>query len=323
MERYRGLTLEPYDQSRESDPTYRAEWQVAYNRFAGQQVIYGLLILAEAPDDPQLGEILRQIAWHITPDERTAPSTYVFVRDYVSGKTGRPRYGELLFTQMMMAARIGDAAEIQRVLALGLDAPISREIKADLLSYLAGRGSTPQERREGYGRVVREFDGTASANMSRGKLRLMDAIGTPFELEFDDAMTGRHVAIRDFRGKLVVIDFWATWCGPCIGELPAVQAAYDKFHGRGVEFVAISLDHARGVDLETMKRFVRERRLPWPQYYEPKDWFDGVAAEWGIDGIPHVIILDREGRVAVKNAVFKLDARLTELLDGPTTRATP
>ena len=68
-------------------------------------------------------------------------------------------------------------------------------------------------------------------------------IGQPFELTFEDAATGKTIDLqKDMKGKVVVIDFWATWCGPCVAEMPNMKKIYGEFHDKGVEFIGISLD---------------------------------------------------------------------------------
>ena len=74
-----------------------------------------------------------------------------------------------------------------------------------------------------------------------------------------DAITGQQFSLSDLRGKVVLIDFWATWCGPCVRELPNVKRAYSKYKARGFEIVSVSLD----TDKQRFRRFVREKRMSW------------------------------------------------------------
>jgi thiol-disulfide isomerase/thioredoxin len=70
-----------------------------------------------------------------------------------------------------------------------------------------------------------------------------EAIGRPFNLEFDDVMTGRHISIKQRRGKIVVIDLWATWCSPCVKEIPGLKEQYAKYRDSEVQLISKSLDH--------------------------------------------------------------------------------
>ena len=90
-------------------------------------------------------------------------------------------------------------------------------------------------------------------------------VGRPLEIKFT-ALDGREVDLAKLVGKVVLVEFWATDCGPCIGEMPAVKAAYETLHGRGFEVVAISLDDKESA----LRRFVKEKELPWPQHLMAK-----------------------------------------------------
>ncbi|MFO0926815.1 MAG: redoxin domain-containing protein [Gemmataceae bacterium] len=124
--------------------------------------------------------------------------------------------------------------------------------------------------------------------------------GEPFALA-GPTLQGGPLDVKDYRGKVVLVDFWATWCLPCVGELPHVQAAYDKYHDRGFEVVAVSLDDSR----QELTAFVRDRQLPWPQVFFDEEgkrgWANPLAKEHGVEGIPATFLLDREGRVIARD----------------------
>ena len=112
-------------------------------------------------------------------------------------------------------------------------------------------------------------------------------------------------------GKIVLVDFWATWCGPCIAEIPNVLEQYEKYHSRGFEVIGISLDQER----DALEKFVTERKIPWPILFEPSEgsgWQHTLATYYGISGIPTVILIGKDGNVVSLNARGE---RLGELLD--------
>ncbi len=131
----------------------------------------------------------------------------------------------------------------------------------------------------------------------------------PLELKFT-AVDGREVDVSKLQGKVVLIDFWATWCGPCIAELPNVLKAYKELHPKGFEIVGISLDS----DKAKLEAFVKERGMEWPQYYDGKGWQNEVSTKYGINSIPAMWLLNKKGMVVSTNARGGLEEQVAKLL---------
>lgn len=172
-------------------------------------------------------------------------------------------------------------------------------------------------------RIVREYPDSLCGRMLQGQVRQRKGIGEPFDLEFADAISGHHVSIKDLRGKVVVVDFWATWCGPCIGEIPEMKRLYAKYHDQGVEFIGVSHDlPEENGGLAALKTFVAKEQIPWPQFYEGRDnnavltgsALRDFSESWGIDGIPTVFLIDTDGKLYSTAARGKLDTLLPKLL---------
>ena len=106
---------------------------------------------------------------------------------------------------------------------------------------------------------------------------------------------------EDYAGKTVLIDFWATWCGPCRGEIPNVKKLYAYYHEKGFEVIGISSDR----DVETLKKFIEKEEMPWKQMMRDKALVaDGqtMGAYYGVTGIPTMILIGKDGKVITINA---------------------
>jgi thiol-disulfide isomerase/thioredoxin len=135
-------------------------------------------------------------------------------------------------------------------------------------------------------------------------------IGKPLAIRFT-ALDGREVDLAKFTGKVVLVEFWSTTCGPCVAEMPTVKAAYEKLHPRGFEVVAISLDDKEA----PLRQFISEKALPWPQYFDGKGWENKFAVQYGVFGIPTLWLVDKRGNLRDINARFNLEQRISQLLD--------
>jgi thiol-disulfide isomerase/thioredoxin len=117
----------------------------------------------------------------------------------------------------------------------------------------------------------------------------------PFEAKTTD---GDMINFPDkYKGKLVMLDFWATWCPPCRGEVPHLAAAYEKYHAKGFEVLSVSLDQTNSA--EKLAQFTKENHMPWPEIYDGKYWSAAVAQQYYIQSIPHSFLIDGNSGVIV------------------------
>ncbi len=124
----------------------------------------------------------------------------------------------------------------------------------------------------------------------------------PLDLKFT-AVDGREVDLASLRGKVVLIDFWATWCGPCVAELPNVLKTYREFHPKGFEIVGISLDS----DKAKLESFVKDKGMDWPQFFDGKGWKNEISTRYGINSIPAMWLVDKKGMLVSTSARSTLE----------------
>lgn len=110
------------------------------------------------------------------------------------------------------------------------------------------------------------------------------------------APDGKPASLSALRGKVVLVDFWASWCGPCRKENPFIVSVYQKYKSKGFEIFGVSLDD----NAEAWKEAIKKDGLSWQQVSELKKWDTGAAKEYGVDAIPFSVLLDKEGKIIGK-----------------------
>ncbi|GIW86003.1 MAG: hypothetical protein KatS3mg108_0327 [Isosphaeraceae bacterium] len=184
------------------------------------------------------------------------------------------------------------------------------------LLYMASTAIRDNSRRTALeDRILKDFPDSRYARAIHGQRRQREGIGKPFELEFQDAISGSTVSMADLKGKVVVVDFWATWCGPCVAEMPKMKNLYAEYKDKGVEFIGVSLDAPEDEGgLDALKKFVAENEISWPQYYQGKGWESEFSSSWGINAIPAVFVVAPDGTLHSTQARGQLERMIPELL---------
>jgi len=193
------------------------------------------------------------------------------------------------------------------VLALQKEFPNQPEIQQMLLT-VAMNSEAPEATP-----ILRGITNSAAPdelkNAAAEQLKKLDAVGKPVGIQFA-ALDGRQVDVEKLKGKVVLIDFWATWCRPCVRALPDVKAAYGKYHSQGLEVVGISLDKEK----DTLTKFIAENDMQWPQYFDGLFWQNKFARQYGIESIPAMWLLDKQGLLRDIDAHSNLNGKITKLL---------
>lgn len=167
--------------------------------------------------------------------------------------------------------------------------------------------------KELYGNFSEDIKGGYYASLIANQVAQMEkvavgAVCPDFTVQTPD---GQPVSLADIKGKVKVIDFWASWCQPCRNENPRVVKMYEKYHSKGLEIFGVSLD----TDKAAWEQAIADDELPWPQGSELLQ-VPQVAILFGIKAIPHTIILDENNRIVAKDLRGKdLEKKVVELLE--------
>jgi len=140
-------------------------------------------------------------------------------------------------------------------------------------------------------------------------LKQLSHEGKPVDLKFS-ALDGREVDLKKLRGKVVLIDFWATWCAPCMRELPNVKAVYQKFHDKGFEIVGLSYDEEK----QALQQVVSTESIPWPQGFDEANGGKKFAEEFGVTSLPTMWLLDKNGVLRDLQGVNDLEKKVEKFL---------
>lgn len=137
--------------------------------------------------------------------------------------------------------------------------------------------------------------------------------GTPSPTFDYENHKGGNTKLEDFKGKYVYVDTWATWCGPCRAEIPYLQKVEEKYKGKNIEFVSISIDVKK--DYEKWRKFVTDKSLGGVQLIADNDWNSKFVKDYGIDSIPRFLLIGPDGKVIDANAKRPSDSALESQLD--------
>jgi peroxiredoxin len=176
--------------------------------------------------------------------------------------------------------------------------PIFKQIKTDFPTTTVGQHADE---------IISELEPA----IEKKKIRDALAPGAPFPDFHETDVKGQPLSISQFKGKVILVDFWATWCVPCVVKLPEIQKAYGKFHDKGFEVVGVSLDE----DKDHLEEFTRQKNMPWPEFFDGKRWENKLAVKYGVDATPTGYLLDRNGKIIkILTGADDLDADIAQAL---------
>ncbi len=313
-----------FDSSKRSDQSYIESYLAKRTAFLEKRRELILNLYKAAPEHAQIAKLM---TWRWQSTDPNGPQGDDLVKE-VNEIIAKTTYRDLKLAAVFAKARInfirgGQTAHPDMSVAEEFIKLAPKDERAPHLLVAAAQFSTDKAVKAALEeRLLKEFPDSPVALAIKATKRQREGVGKPFELEFADAITGSTVSIKNLKGKVVLIDFWATWCPPCVAAMPHMKELYAKYKAKGVEFIGVSLDNSKEQGgLDELKKFVKEKQIAWPQYYQGKGWESEFSMSWGINGIPCVFVVDAEGKLYSVDAGRDPEKAISEALKRKPTPA--
>lgn len=256
--------------------------------FFGSLVILSLTLVGSAPApaqapqaSPELTNLIAKVNAKLEDGKRTETDLAPELKEFdalVEKHKGdqSEETAQILFMEAMLYLQVLDDTD--------KGSELIKQLKRDFPKTKQGQNAD---------QILASIEKQAAAKKVQGSL----VEGKPFPDFSVTDTSGKSLAIANYKGKVVLLDFWATWCGPCVQELPNVIKTYDTYHSKGFEVIGISLDK----DRQKLATFTKEKKMPWPQYFDGLMWENKLAVKYGVNSIPATYLLDGQGTIIGKD----------------------
>lgn len=225
-----------------------------------------------------------------------------------------PAYRQFVFFQISQKIEEAKSAEETEKIISSIQSPkIKDAVMKDFLIYFVGAGGADAERFNDFiqKNATNEKVKKESAEAFAKVQNLLPGKPSP-KFNYPD-INGKNVSLDDLKGNLVYVDVWATWCGPCIREIPSLKQLEADYHGKNIAFVSMSIDPQK--DKGKWEAMVKEKDLKGIQIFADKDWKSQFVQDYGIKGIPRFILIDENGNIITADAPRPSDPQIRTLFE--------
>ena len=308
------LTMPSYDSTKRGDPDYAKSFTAARQAYQEGRAALALELYKTAPDHERVKEFMNE-RWTILMQLRKFDEAIAETEPIAKGNSALAADAAYTYAMAFGEAKSWDMAECMPAINAFIAKAPGDERGATLLGAAVRRVTDADEQIAIYRRMATEFPEARASRYAAGRIQMLEGVGKPFELEFQNAVDGETIDLAAKKGTIFVIDFWATWCGPCVAEMPHMKELYAEYKAQGVEFIGVSLDQPEDKGgLEKLLTYVKDNEVPWPQYYQGNGWESEFSTSWGINSIPCLFVVDSEGNLHSTQARGKLEVLLPQLI---------
>jgi thiol-disulfide isomerase/thioredoxin len=315
----KAVEMPPVPQNR-NDRTAIQQFLIKRQKAVEQKAEFIGELLKSYPDSPELPDLILERWIPMSQSAPKADAANAEIESVLTKSKNEKLVTEAAFVKAVIEFRkAGSDAEAPTLL------PIAEEfIKkapkdprgAMILNMVASKMTDVAKANEILSRIEKDYPDSQVVKKIAAERRVKEAIGKPFKIEFTEAIKGSQISSATLKGKVIIVDFWATWCGPCVAEMPKMKELYAKYKDKGVEFIGVSLDAPKSEGgYDKLKAFVEKNKIEWPQYYQGNGWESDFSMSWGISAIPAVFAVDADGNLFSNDARGKLEELIPELLE--------
>ncbi|MEW6356346.1 MAG: redoxin domain-containing protein [Planctomycetota bacterium] len=190
--------------------------------------------------------------------------------------------------------RLGRYDEAVKPLEDAARSPVDSRGRENILWHLAFayfRSLNYVRAKEAYETFLQEFPESRNADEAKKVLAPLRMVGTRANLFKATDISGQPLDLKALMGRPLLLHFWATWCPPCRQELPNIKKAFDEFHGKGLQFVGVSLD----TDIAVLTDYIKANGVSWPHYCDGQKWNSPLAKVYNVNSVPMLFLIDRAG----------------------------
>lgn len=233
---------------------------------------------------PQLEELRSIVSAAEHPTGRSTLETRTTIGQLLE-MAGDAHAAEVEFASVIAAATTGDYAAKATALLTQLYLDQGRLDEVSRLIHQAGANH-----------LDRVWIDRLTAMLTAERLA---PVGQPFPDFALRDLTGQLHVLSDYRGKVLLIDVWATWCPPCVAAMPEILADYSQMHSQGLEILGVSLDQEK----PQLQTFITEHQISWPQIFDGQGWQGAFAKSYQVTAIPESFLIGRDGILLKRRAV--------------------
>lgn len=259
-------------------------------------------------------EALEKLMGELQQGRNTVPVDQLIVRaeeglkGFIKTWSGTAASGSAMVVLGQMFSQIGRGADAKAVLKTYTEGKFPKDPSEQGMAWMALANAYLGED---------DFDGAASAlskavaiegidpKMKESASGMLARLETMKKLKIGAEVidfkatdiAGKPISPSDYRGKVVLIDFWATWCAPCRAEMPNVKKIYSDYHARGFDIIGVSMDNNR----QALDSYLKEQDMKWRQIFDGKGWQAEIGQLYAVSSIPATFLLDKKGKIRYKN----------------------